>query len=761
MILGLPSLPAVLLLVAVIAAAPRAASGQLASVQGTVSETQRMTPLPGASVVLQEEGGARRGTLTDASGEFLLTRLRPGRYFLTVSFVGFTTQTDTLDLGFDEVVKFDVSLTETAEAMEEVVVEETRGVEDRSTAGLEVVRPSALARVPMPDVSYDLAGYLLTLPGFVSTGDRGGQLYVRGGTSTQNLVLVDGIPIFQPFHIIGFYSAFPADIISFADVYAGGFGARYGGRISSVVDITTGNGNKERTQGAVSFAPFVSGVRFSIPVEKGKVSLTGSIRESVIEQIAPDLLGQELPYRFGDRFLKLHAFLNQTSSLSLTGLRTFDEGNLGTSDEERPSSWKNDAFGFRYTFLPDTDAVLSQFAMHYSRMESAYQPAPTVQQVADVDAFTMEILIAYLMGKSRVRVGLFGNLNRFHYDLGPGSRPVSTGITSGGGYVDTQFEISPSFRLEPGVRYERFSRGIRGSLAPRIRALMLPFGPGSRQQWSAAWGRYHQQIVGLNNEQDVSDVFTVWAPAPRNSPVPKATHVIFGVQQRLWRWLELSVEGYWKGLENLAFPVFDDIPNRVLGFSRVDGTARGFDARMELTRRRFYAQVGYTLSEVEYRWTDSGRSVIDGVSAIAPGDPRAFNPPHDRPHQLNATVQYTRGQTSLTARWQYGSGLPFTQIRGFHQALSVDPQDSSALLGDLGTTKVSRGRPYDARLPAYHRLDLSVDHKFIRSRSVTTLQAGLINAYDRANIFQYNFFSGERVNQLPLVPSIGLSVEIR
>ncbi len=761
MIIRSPSLLAMMLLLAVPAVVPRAASGQLASIRGRVTETGRAAPLPGASVVLREEGGARRGTLTGARGEFLLTRLRPGQYFLTVSFVGFGTRTDTLELGFDEVVVFDVSLTEAAEVLSEVVVEETRVVEGRSTAGLEVVMPSALARVPMPDVSYDLAGYLLTLPGFVSTGDRGGQLYVRGGTSTQNLVLVDGIPIFQPFHIIGFYSAFPADIISFADVYAGGFGARYGGRISSVVDITTANGSKERTEGAVSFAPFVSGLRFSIPVEKGKVSLTGSIRESVIEQIAPDLLGQELPYRFGDRFLKLHAFLNQTSSLSLTGLRTFDEGNLGTTDEERPSSWKNDAFGFRYTFLPDTDAVLSQFAMHYSRMESAYQPAPNVQQVADVDAFTMEILIAYLMGKSRVHVGLFGNLNRFHYDLGPGSRSVSTGITSGGAYVDTQFEISPSFRLEPGVRYEAFSRGVRGSLAPRIRALMLPFGPGSRQQWSVAWGRYHQQIVGLNNEQDVSDVFTVWAPAPRNSPVPKATHVILGVQQRLWRWMELSLEGYWKGLENLAFPVFDDIPNKVLGFSRVDGTARGFDARIEVNRRRFYAQVGYTLSEVEYRWTDPGRAVIDGVASIGAGDSPAFNPPHDRPHQLNTTVQYALGQTSLTARWQYGSGLPFTQIRGFHQALSVDPQNPGALLGDVGTTKVSRGVPYGARLPAYHRLDISVDHKFVRHRSVTTLQAGLINAYDRANIFQYNFFSGERVNQLPLVPSIGLSVELR
>ncbi|NNE69841.1 MAG: TonB-dependent receptor [Rhodothermales bacterium] len=752
----------VFLLVAVIAAGfPIGVSAQLASVRGTITEAGGGAPLPGASVVLEEDGGGRRGTLTDAAGEFLLTRLRPGTYYLTISFVGFATRTDTLSLGFDEEVVFDASLQESEEVLDEVVVEETRETEGRSTAGLEVVRPSALARVPMPDVSYDLAGYLLTLPGFVSPGDRGGQLYVRGGTSTQNLVLVDGIPIFQPFHIVGFYSAFPADIISFADVYAGGFGARYGGRISSVVDVTTANGSKERVEGAFSMAPFVSGVRVSLPVEIGKVSLTGSIRESVIEHIAPELLGQELPYRFGDRFLKLHAFLNQTSSLSITGLRTFDQGNLGTTEAERPSSWKNDAFGFRYTFLPDTDAVLSQFAMHYSRMESFYEPAPNVRQQADVDAFTMEILIAYLMGKSRVHMGLFGNLNRFHYDLGPGSRAVSVGITSGGVYADTQFEVSPTFRIEPGIRYEVFSRGVRGSLAPRLRALFLPFGPGSRQQWSAAWGRYHQQIVGLNNEQDVSDVFTIWAPAPPNSPVPKATHLIVGVQQRLFRWLELSLEGYNKAMSNLAFPVFGDIPNALEGFSRVKGTARGVDLRAEINRRAFYLQLGYTLSEVEYTWADPGRFVIQGVQTVGAGDRATFNPPHDRPHQVNGTLQYSIGSTSFSARWQYGSGLPFTQIEGFHQAIAINPEFPLDALTDPGRTNVSRGPSYGARLPAYHRLDVSVDHRFVRRRSTTTLQAGVINVYDRANIFQYNFFSGERVNQLPLVPSIGLSVELR
>jgi carboxypeptidase family protein/TonB-dependent receptor-like protein len=748
-----------MLVASVIAARP--ALGQLAALRGRVTETVTDEPLPGASVVLKDSDGRQTGTVTGAGGDYLMTRLRPGTYILTVSFVGFESRTDTLEFGFDEVIVYDISLTESEGQLAELLVEENRSVETRSTAGLEVVRPSALARVPMPDVSYDLAGYLLTLPGFVSPGDRGGQLFVRGGTSTQNLVLVDGIPIFQPFHIIGFYSAFPADIISFADVYAGGFGARYGGRISSVIDVTTTNGNKGRATGGASFAPFVSSVRFELPVEPGKVSLVGSVRESIIEQVSPTLLGKKLPFRFGDRFLKLHAFLNQTSSLSITGIQTFDQGDLGSSGQERPSTWRNDAVGFRYTFLPPEQAVLSQMAMHYSKMESSYEPAPDIEQKADVDAFTMEILIAYLLGKSQVRIGLFGNLNNFRYRLGPRQREFHVGVTSGGGYIDTQFELGSSLRLEPGVRYEVFSRGIKGALDPRIRALWLPFGGGSRQQWSVALGRYHQQIIGLNNEQDVSDVFTIWAPSPGNDPVPEAIHVIVGVQQRLTRWLEVSVEAYNKTFKNLAFPVFDDRPNALTGFSKVQGRARGMDFRAEVTRRSLYGRIAYTLAEVEYEWSEPGSTPIRGVETTESSQSGTFRPPHDRRHQVNASLQISRDNTRLSVGWQLGSGLPFTQINGFYRDLRVDLGDPPSHLQSGGDTVVSRGPAFGARLPAYHRLDVSVEHDFVSTVAVTTVHGGVINAYDRQNILEYNFFSGERVNQLPLVPSFGIAVKLR
>ena len=140
------------------------------------------------------------------------------------------------------------------EELGEVVVQAEGGA-TRVQAGLQIVRPKDLDRIPTPDASGDLATYLQSLPGVVSTGDRGGQLFIRGGTPSQNLVLLDGLLIYQPFHIVGFFSAFPQDLISYVEVYAGGYNARYNGRISSVIDVSTQEGNKQFVEGAGSISP--------------------------------------------------------------------------------------------------------------------------------------------------------------------------------------------------------------------------------------------------------------------------------------------------------------------------------------------------------------------------------------------------------------------------------------------------------------------------------------------------------------------------
>lgn len=743
------------------------ARAQLASVRGTVLDAGSGEPLVGATVSLATPGQSR-GEVTGEDGRFEMARIAPGAYQLAVRFVGFAEYVDTLHVEFGRSLDLEILLRPDEAQLEEVVVEEERR-DTRSGAGLSGIRLTDLARVPMPDVSRDLAAYLVTIPGIVALGDRGGQLFVRGGTPTQNLVLVDGIPIYQPFHIVGFYSAFPADIVAWADVYAGGFPSRYGGRISSVIDIGTRNGDKRQVRAFGSVAPFLSSLRVEVPVAKDKVSMVISARESLIERISPGLLGYELPFRFGDRFVKLHAFLSQTSSLSVTGLQTWDEGDLSSNgvsqnppgspvELDSPSSWKNAALGYRYTYLPPDYPVIAQFAMYVSRLDSKYRPAGARRQDASVAGYTMEYDLTYLYSIGRARFGLFGTLHRFQYDLDNGRGLNQSGVTSGGVYVDTRFEIGRFLVIEPGGRFESFSRGVESSIDPRLRASLKLF--GGRQEWSAAWGTYHQQFIGLNNEQDLSDVFTVWAATPRDFAVPAATHLIFGVRNRPTSWLEILVEAFSKDQQNIAFPVFVTDPAERDGFSRVDGDARGVDTRIDVARRRWNASLGYSLAKVEYEWVDlqNRTAIIPGMRPVQVPTGLKFHPPHDRRHQVQAMFQVVSSATRVALRWLYGSGFPFTQVNGFWNSYPVRAENPDAFRSAAGSLRISRSHPSGARLPAYHRLDLSIERDFSLAGAKATVQAGLMNVYDRSNLFQYNFVTGERIDQLPLVPSIGLSV---
>lgn len=730
-------------------------------------DTESGEGLPGATVLLLQSGERVAAEIADGSGAFAFEDIKAGEYQIEASFVGYELGRVTFLVPADEPLT--ISLNPTRTLLEELVVESQRGNQERYAAGLETIRPSDLARVPMPDVTYDLAGYLLTLPGVVSTGDRGGQLFVRGGTPTQNLVLLDGMRIFQPFHVVGFYSAFPADIIATTDVYAGGFNARYGGRISSVIDIQTRNGNKERVTGSASLAPFVSGVRVEVPVRKNEASLILSARESIIDRIAPNILGEELPFRFGDRFAKFHAFLNQTSSLTLTALRTSDTGNLQSGDgsdvagDLRRSTWKNEAYGGRYVYIPQEAAVMSELSVYYSSLKSRYRQTAEDVRDAEVSELSLNIGFTYLLGANQINFGIFGTTNFFDFSFSRGRSDIDTGVSSGGAFFESRIVPNEYLQLEPGVRIEAFSRGLRRTIAPRLRLLFLPRGTGSRHRFSLAWGRYHQQIVGLNNEQDVSDVFTVWTASPRGTPVPRAVHYIAGWQMRPISWLELSIEGYRKDLSDLSFPAFSDEVGVLAEFSQVNGRAEGVDLKAEVSTRHVFFSATYGHAEVNYvRPPQLSRSVFLAGRGQSVQLPRLeFNPPHDRRHQLGATLRLTAGAWSLGARWQFGSGLPFTQVDGYYTGVDIGSPASTDFLTDAGTTLVSRADPYGGRMPTYHRLDVSLEHKMPLRQADLTLQAGVINAYDRANIFEYNIFTGSRVDQLPLIPSLGVRVDMR
>ena len=751
------------------------AQAQSARIRGFVTDLADGQTLQGVNVFLRDmEANLVTGSATDGNGYYDLPQITPGRYVLLASFIGYAPYADTLDVAAGDLITRNIEISVSEAELDEVVIESERETGAAAlSAGLQTVRVNEIERIPTPDVSGDLAGYLQTLPGVVSTGDRGGQLFIRGGTATQNMSLIDGMVLYQPFHIVGFYSAFPSDIINKVDIYAGGYGARFGGRLSSVIDVSTRDGNKQRFQGSLSLAPFLTAAQLEGPLWRGRVSMLLSARESFIEETGPQLLNQELPYRFGDRFGKIHVLIGKSSRLSLTGIQTFDRGRIDPFEEDVdlffdeentedviPNSdevaWVNEAYGMRYLVLPATIPVLAELVFSYSTLKNRFGNEDKPERESDVSEFNATVNMSYFLRDVDLLFGFFLRGSNLSHKLGGQFQDFDDSneyLTEAGGFSEAAIKVLPSLTVTPGLRLHSFPSVGGVSLEPRLKAIWQPAGEDGRHRLSAAWGIYRQEIVGLQDRRDAGNVFTAWSPTPLAQEIPRAIHYIAGYQFRPTRILEFSIEGFYKELANLVVPEWSAFPAFSTRLQSATGSVYGADARVELNTPRFYGFLSYGYTAVEYVAQQSSLQLWYGQEEYQ------YPPPHDRRHQVNALATLSMFDFDLSVRWQFGSGLPFSQAVGFDNWIALVDSKVDVKTAQ-GHARVIYGPPYRGRLPTYHRLDISLERTFRPSRNIgLTVQGALINGYDRTNLFYLDLFTLRRVDQLPLIPSFGLKFE--
>ncbi len=752
------SLLALLLLPAV--AAPFAARAQTATLRGFVTDSTSGQTLPDAAVILTDPaGGDLRGAATNGDGYYQISRIPAGRYVLRATYVGFRAFTDTLVFAADELRTLNITLSPTEEELGEVIVE-SEGGPGELEAGLQTIRPSDLARVPTPDVSGDLASYLQALPGIIALGDRGGQLFIRGGTPDQNLVLMDGMLVYQPFHIIGFFSAFSEDLINYADVYAGGYGARYTSRISSVIDVSMRNGNKQRFAGAVSAAPFLASVRLEGPLWKDRVSFIASVRESVIERIAPVIAEDPLSFRFGDQFAKLHASLGRNNRLSITALHTYDRGLIDPEKTELTENdavrWENFSLGIRHLILPENFPIFAELMFSTSRVDNVVGSTIRPERKSWAQRFNTEAHVTHFLGETKINWGMYARTLLLEYSLGGFFQDLEfdrASLVEAGLYIDADLKINDELRVNPSIAAQSFATTFNASLEPRLRVVYRPGGAEGRHQLSAAWGLYAQTISGISDERDAGSVFVAWLPPPFARGEARAMHSILGWQMRARPWLRLTAEGYYKDLADLPVPIWSALARFTTTLTQADGSVYGLDTRVEVQRPNFYGYVGYGLATVTYDAAQDNFGVWYGEPV------QSYHPPHDRRHQLNALASLDIGGFQASLRWQFGSGLPYTRPIAFDDWLPLrKPIDVRDVPGEQ---RLIYERPYQGRLPTYHRLDFSIERTFETPGSEMTLQAGAINVYDRRNLFYFDVFTVRRVDQLPLVPFVGLKIEVK
>lgn len=744
---------------------------QTGNVRGFVYDKATGEPVLFTPVFLK---GTSYGVQTDVNGYYSITRIPPGDYQLMALGIGYDTMQVDISIKADQIVSKQLYLKKVAVNLKTVEVSGER--ERRKTeVGISVnkITPREIKMMPSIGGEADLAQYLQVLPGVVFSGDQGGQLYIRGGTPVMNKVLLDGMIIYNPFHSIGLFSIFDPDVIRNADVYTGGFGAQYGDRISSVMDVTTRDGNKKRFAGKVSATTFNSKFLIEGPIKKQKESGGGSAsffltaRNSYLNQTSPKFYSyidkKGLPYSFTDVYSKISLNGENGSKVSFFGFHNQDN-----ADYRFVSSlhWKSSGGGFNFVVVPGGSANLIDGSFSYSDYKITQQEADEKPRYSYINGFNLGINFTGFINKDEVKYGfeILGFRTEFqtHNITGAAVGDIEN-TTEFGGFLKYRI-VRKHFVIDPSLRLHFFASLAEISPEPR---LGIKVNITDYLRIKIAGGYYAQNLLSTSSDRDVVNLFYGFLSGPETLPdefngkkvttrLQKAKDVIAGFEINILPHLDLNLESYYKKFIQLTninrdkiYPddgTYHDKPDYLVkDFIVENGKSYGADAVLKYDHKRLYLWLVYSLGYVTRN---------DGV--------REYVPHFDRRHTANIVASYTLGKKldwELNARWNYGSGFPFTKTAGYYEyqnfsgGLQTDYVNSNGYLG------IIYGDLNAGRLPDYHRLDLSLKKAFyIGKNSSLDATLSVINVYNRENIFYFDRVRYKRVNQLPTLPSVGLSL---
>jgi hypothetical protein len=746
----------ILLLYLLTISIPKTGLAQTAAIQGIITDRTTGNFLEGANISLEELDADRppRGMATDQNGFYQISTLAPGRWALRISYIGYIAYEDTLELSTGESRTISVALEQDEELMEEVVVAPTGGAA-RLEAGRQRIASRDIQRVPVPGGTGDLASYLQALPGVVSMGDRGGQLYIRGGTPTENMVLVDGTMIYQPFHILGFFSVFPADLVNEVDFYAGGFGPRYNGRMSSVLDVKMRAGDRYNPGGSVTVSPFLGEVLVESPLGSDRASVIASVRRSLIEESSPWFMDTQQNIRFESQFLKLNHFGVSDSRCSAMILRTYDRGQLDF-DAGEVFTWSNFLFGGRCVILPTGSDLLFDLNAGISHVSNAVGESSDPERFSRVTRFNLDANLTRYIRNVRLNYGIYTLIKSLEYDMHDQfyfPQRARDHLFSGGGYMEAIIPIGDQVNINVGTLISLYRHQYQPSVEPRVRFSWQPRRLNDAELNLSA-GRYTQYLVGLSDTRDASSVFTAWLAEPPGGARSESLHGLAGWRQAIGYGFFTSLEGYVRRYENLPVTVWSTLAEFTTDLAVADGYTYGADVRLEYNRYPVYAFAGYGYSLTEYESAQEHFGVWFGEPV------QRYHPSHDRRHQVNGLFSLILGNYTVSMRWELGTGLPYTRPMGFDEIFFYNERLPD-LEREFGTTRVILEKPYEHRTPAYHRFDLSLEREIIFDSSQITVQVGAINVYDRSNLFYYDVYTHRRVDQLPFAPYFSLKLEKR
>jgi hypothetical protein len=765
----------------------RSASAQPSpgAVFGRVSD-EAGAPLADALLALGPPGatGARRSVLSDAAGNYRLVNVPPGEYELEVTRLGSQAARVPVMVRDGAPVRVDVPLraamlmlealevrAEREENRERARFESEAGITSRVVAGRQVKILPGFAEA-------DVVRAVEVLPGVISTSDFTSAFNVRGGSADQNLILLDGFPVYNPFHFGGLFSVFNSDAVARAELQAGGFGPEYGGRVSSLLNVESRFDTPDRVRVDAGVSVLATRVLVRAPLPPGGGGDGGSAfvsgRRSYFDRLVAG--NPEIPqYYLTDFQGGLRLRTPRGGRITFTGYTGRDvvvydqpaRTDSGTALLPGRIDWRwgNDLAGVHW------QQPLSRWMLDARLSESRFRDHLRIPNVIGLH-FGSDIrhrsgrldLSRDLSAYTSVRFGSEGAVIRAEnvQELS-GSvlwhRRVRGVQSSSWGTV--QLRPGHVWMLDGGVRVDGWRAGdtTRLVLAPRVAAKRF-LGADRNAALKVSAGRYTQFVHSLRDEETPFSN-ELWIVADRYVPHVVSDQVQAGAEKFWGEAWYASVEGYYRRFRGLTANNLTEDPNDP-GDDVLLGTGRAYGVDFLVRRSAGRVRGWTTVSLLRATRTFPNPLALNSDGSL----PRTEYPPvFDRRVDADVVLEYglARG-TELGVRWNLGSGLPYTRAAGQYLSLEYDLSSGRYRPVSDTTFLAVPGPRNGERIPAYHRLDLTVRRTYTRRWGSWTPYLQVLNAYNRKNVMFYEFDYDQSparrtgYSQFPFLPAVGAEV---
>lgn len=745
-------------------------------INGYLHDKVSGSPLPYARIIL---GDTQFTAVSDVHGYYVLSGIPTGNYKLIVSKARYERVEKEIEIQPDGELRLDIEVAPEAVELEEVTVtgELTRFKEDVEISRTHI---SSEDIVNTPSfVEADVFRTIQQLPSVTSQSDFSSALIVRGGRPDENLVLVDGAEIYNPYHLGGLFSTFNADTIADAKFLAGGYPAEYPGRLSSILDITSREGKQIKGKGEVSLLS--SKMMLEGPFYKGAWIISG--RRTYFDLIAERFNrargeDQDWRYYFWDGQIKIFSDLNAENRLTFS---TFDGRDVLTffytgedeySDDTTDFNWNwgNNAPSLKWRYVPnakffselvltrsnfdfDVDLEVTEVDIDASEDQTVAMANNQIQDYSISERLTWYLSPQHTlkMGATAKKLNMEFNLhvdNVNYFDVAQDAYIFNA-------FIQDKWKLNDLLSLQFGLRGTKYELHDNIYLDPRFGFKYLL---SDNLTFKGSWGRFSQFLFTVNDEDQVLQIVDFWLPVPEEYDAIKNQHFILGFERWFNPGFTGSVEAYYKPYSNVLTSNLGNDPGRAFD-EFISGTGRvwGLEFFLKKTAGKFTGWLGYSYSNVERRFDFNQDGTVEKTENRAS---EIYPPKYSRPHSLNFVTSYQMSRNNrFSLSWTVSSGQPYTPVVGkvYYGGDSRDNPYSDVISIE--------GRKNSSRYPPYVRGDIAwiTDISPFGANGKFKLQ--VINFTNHYNYLLY-IWDHDRspskvtaISMFPIIPTFGIEFE--